>query len=270
MNNKYLLAILIVCMNFRILSFADEIGQDGTWTYVSASIPYELEGMQEPPDTAVLTIYDDSTGLEYEREVPLKEIREKEQIWTENFSFPITVSGYDSDVFLLGEIEIPADENLVVYGNELLKAADLPTDCYRVESVEWLGEPYEKEGILFRDAVAKGEKLVRKVEVFYGGQVRMPQIKTIPDEEADSAAAETEIEETMPVETEEQKNMAETAPEIMEEPITFIEQELSLFDQVSQWVREHLVVVTFSIGIPLILAAAAVFIRYKAKRKSRD
>lgn len=43
--------------------------------------------------------------------------------------------------------------------------------------MEWSGETYEKEGILCRDARATGEKLVRNVEVRYGGQVKTPEVK---------------------------------------------------------------------------------------------
>ena len=79
MKARWLLMMVIFCMKLGMVCYADETEPDGVWTYVSASIPYELEGMQNPPERAVLALKDDVTGLEYEREVPLKKITEKEQ-----------------------------------------------------------------------------------------------------------------------------------------------------------------------------------------------
>lgn len=41
--------------------------------------------------------------------------------WTGGFQFLITVSGYDADVFQLGNAEIPKDAELSSYGTEFLE-----------------------------------------------------------------------------------------------------------------------------------------------------
>lgn len=130
-----------------------------------------------PRKPARVTLTDEQTGQEYEREIPKLETEETSAQWTGGFQFLITVSGYDADVFQLGNAEIPKDAELSSYGTEFLEYLGLPEECYRVENVEWSGETYEKEGILCRDARATGEKLVRNVEVRYGGQVKTPEVK---------------------------------------------------------------------------------------------
>lgn len=264
MKIKYLLTMLVFLIQFGFTCYAAEPEDGGTWTYVSASIPYELEGIQVPPETAVLTLLDDLSGMEYEREVPLKKVTEKEQVWTDGFSFPITISGYDADVFLLGELEIPADADLAKYGEALLKEANLPVEYYRVTSVDWIGECYEENGVLYRDAVANGEKLIRHVEVFYGGQVKVPQRPVEVLEEAKQKQEETARDEIVQEIQEPEETEVEV---ILSEPLE--ERERSLFEQLKEWVREHLTIVTISIGVILLVVGLAIFFFYERK-KSRD
>ena len=109
-------------------------------TYASVTVPYVLEGRQEPPETARVTLTDEQTGQEYEREIPRLETEETSAQWTGGFQFLITVSGYDADVFQLGNAEIPKDAELSSYGTEFLEYLGLPEECYRVENVEWSGD----------------------------------------------------------------------------------------------------------------------------------
>jgi len=260
MKIKCLVTMLVFLIQFGFTCYAAESEEGGTWTYVSASVPYELEGMQIPPETAVLTLLDDLSGMEYEREVPLKKITEKEQVWTDGFSFPITISGYDADVFLLGELEIPADAELAQYGEELLKEANLPIEYYRVTSVDWIGESYEDNGVLYRDAVANGEKLIRHVEVLYGGQVKVPERPSEILEETEREPEETTREEIQEPEETEVEVILPELPEKWEQ---------SFFDQLKEWVREHLTIVTISIGVILLVSGLMIFFFYERK-KSRD
>lgn len=98
-----------------------QVSQGGTMTYASVTVPYVLEGRQEPPETARVTLTDEQTGQEYEREIPRLETEETSAQWTGGFQFLITVSGYDADVFQLGNAEIPKDAELSSYGTEFLE-----------------------------------------------------------------------------------------------------------------------------------------------------
>lgn len=157
-------------------------GYAETLTYVSTIISYELEGRQEPPETAMIELTDEVTGAEFEREVSCMEIREREVLWQDGFSFPITVTGYDAEQFKLGNTVIPSDAELSAYGEEFLSYLGLPVDCYTIDTVEWAGESYEENGVVCRDAVARGRKLVRHVDVKYGGQVMIPDSQEMLDE----------------------------------------------------------------------------------------
>lgn len=247
----------------KVFAKVPEIGK--MLTYISSSVPYELEGDQEPPVTAVVCLRDERTGENYEQELPRIEVVENERVWEEDFFFSLTVSGYDADVFLLGEEEIPAGEDLSLYGNEFIEYLNLPEECYRVNRVEWNGDSYESEGVLCRDAVASGEKLVRYVDVKYGGEVWVS---------GESSELNIEREEVIEEETKvsaaekaEYVQESETEAEEIEPPK---EQEESFRDKIAQWIREHLMVVTMSILFLLgMIAAIILFFVSGRKKKSR-
>lgn len=236
----------------------------GTITYVSSTIPYELEGMQTAPETAVLTIKDEATGNHFEREVPRKEIMEKDMVWKDDFSFPITVFGYGADVFYLGDHEVPANADLAQYGEQLLEYLGLPMECYMVDEVEWSGEPYEQDGMICRNAVAYGKKLVRYVDVVYGGQVQAPDVpgkqyvavyEEILPETISETETTTEIEET--------ETMAEAEPENENQL------EESFADRIMRWVKEHITVVVFT-SVFLLLALGWGFLLFLSTKKKKE
>ena len=244
-----------------------QVSQGGTMTYASVTVPYVLEGRQEPPETARVTLTDEQTGQEYEREIPKLETEETSAQWTGGFQFLITVSGYDADVFQLGNVEIPKDAELSSYGTEFLEYLGLPEECYRVENVEWSGETYEKEGILCRDARATGEKLVRNVEVRYGGQVKTPEVKgkqyiglyeeirrepesSQKEEESQGTEIETEKMETLP--HEDQKKT------------------LSAAEKFLYWIKKHLTKVVFGTGFFILILGGTALLWMSRRREKRE
>jgi len=48
------------------------------------------------------------------------------------------------------------------------------TTPYKINSIEWDGEEYKENGILCRNAVAKGNKVVNDYTSLYGGDVYLP------------------------------------------------------------------------------------------------
>ena len=79
--------------------------KEGELTYLSSEFSCELEGNDAPPETAVITVWDETLEAEYQREVPLLEAKEQEIVWQEDFTFPITVSSYGADSFMLGNMK---------------------------------------------------------------------------------------------------------------------------------------------------------------------
>lgn len=243
----------------------------GTLTYVSTSVPYELEGREEPPETAVIPIKDEATGTEFEREVPLIEIIEQNLFWSDDFSFPVTVSGYDADSFILGDEEIPAEASLSDYGEEFLTYLGLPSDCYRVETVAWEGDAYEKDGILCRDALATGEKLVRRVEAKYGGQVRTPEVEgkqyigiyeeIIPETEEETEEESVEQLEERQTETQEIRQTEEVTPDEPSGRGSFV-------NQVLRWLERNLTVIKFGGMFFLVISGTILLLFMTRKKKS--
>lgn len=233
--------------------------EEGTLTYVSASIPYELEGNQEPPESAVLTINDERTGEDYDREVPRRESVERDIVWTSDFSFPLTVYGYDADIFFLGDCEIPSNSDLSEYDSVFLETMGLSEDAYRIERIEWSGESYEEDGVLCRDAMAYGEKLVRHIEVMYGGQVRTPdrmgkQYVAVYEEIQEEEKKETEISV--------KKSEEETKQE---------EDVISVQDSngsIKQWLKEHITMVTLS-GLFVIVVLFGMILWWLSRKEKR-
>lgn len=128
------------------------------------------------PKEKEITFTDTDTGqevqavLQYEREQVISEQ------WSENFEFPITISNYDADLFILNGKEVPKDAALIDYAADFLESLHLDPEAYRISSIDWNGASYEESGIIKRDAIAKGSKHVRNVNVTYGGTVILPSI----------------------------------------------------------------------------------------------
>lgn len=104
----------------------------------------------------------------------------KEQVvaerWSEDFTFPITISGYDADVFVLNGKEVPKDANLMDYADDFLEILHLDPESYRISAIEWNGGSYEEDGVIKRNATASGSKYIRDINVTYGGTVTLPSI----------------------------------------------------------------------------------------------
>lgn len=135
-----------------------------------------VESGVQIPDQKDTKVEDLDTGQTVQAMLQLKDKTVIREYWRNDFVFPITITGYDADVFVLNGIEIPKDADLTAYADVFLQYLKLDSDSYRVFSIDWDGEPYEKDGILMRNAVGKGSKFVRDIEATYSGEVKLPAI----------------------------------------------------------------------------------------------
>lgn len=149
----------------------------GEITYAQVTIPYDLEGDDTVPETADVPLIDEESGTEFERELSLVDVEETSRSWSGTFSFFCDGIWIRGDSFYLGDMEIPGDADLADYGEKLLELAGLSRVYYRVDRVEWDGEPYMDGEVMFRNATAGGSKLIRNVKAKYGGQIRTPDLK---------------------------------------------------------------------------------------------
>lgn len=223
--------------------------KEGENTYAQVTITYDLEGDDTVPDTADVPLIDEESGVEFERELSIVNEEEVSREWSETFTFPITVSGYGADSFYLGDMEIPGNADLSDYGAELLELVGLSKEYYRVDHVEWDGEPYEDGEVICRNAAAEGSKLIRSVKAKYGGQIRTPDIEgkqyigiyeeVIPETESE-IAEETGIQ-------------ISAVPETFENTEPDLSARNSMIDQILKWLESHVTTITVSIGILFLL-----------------
>lgn len=221
----------------------------GEITYAQVTIPYDLEGDDTVPETADVPLIDEESGTEFERELSLVDVEETSRSWSDTFSFSVTVSGYGADSFYLGDMEIPGDADLADYGEKLLELAGLSRVYYRVDRVEWDGEPYVDGEVMLRNATAGGSKLIRNVKAKYGGQIRTPDLEgkqyigiyeeVLPETENETGnAPETKIASRAEEETDHSELL-----------------KASLAERIIEWLESHVTTITVSIGILFFLAA---------------
>ncbi len=255
----------------------DQVGEvrsseeDDVLTYVTVTVEYRLEGHQEPPERTMIEIEDERTGERLERQVSLLEIQEERAVWEKSFTFPITVTGYDSEAFMLDDVEIPADADLTAYGDDFLRYLEIPEDCYTIDTIQWDGESYLEDGVVCRKAIAYGAKLVREVEVMYGGQVRLPMTEAEPEMERDiiTLPEPEESERLEEIASTEVNDFAEEEHPLEREMEHDAESELrSLFDRIRDIVREHLVVVSIGITFLLGILGYLLLMRYAGNRRN--
>lgn len=133
---------------------------------------------------------------------------EEAAYWQDDFSFPITFYEYGAGAYQLGEItvkktDLEEPEQLTElaeqYGTVLLESMGLSAEEYEVKEIVWTGTPYEKEdGIVCRDAMAYGNRLLRNWRVQYEGFVEPERWQELKRGGADGELNEEGQEETVP------------------------------------------------------------------------
>ncbi len=146
--------------------------------YSESSILYEgVEYIDRMPETAWVQVVNEDLKLKQTVELPVVSQVEECFYWDYDFTFPIEVSGYQEDTYLLGNREIPNGVPLTDYAEEFLKYLNLPGDYYQITGIVWTGEPVERNGNMVRNAQAQGRKLVKNIRAVYGGEVTVPPVQ---------------------------------------------------------------------------------------------
>ena len=141
---------------------------------VEETVTYEaVEAKYVIPSQIPVTVTDGTTGQSMEAIASIASQEFSEDRWENSFSFTVTFHEYGIDGYWLGgQVFMLDEENLDFAGYEeiLLSLIEAEPENYRINSAEWTGEPYEdSEGILCRDAIVSGEKLVRDCVITYRG-----------------------------------------------------------------------------------------------------
>lgn len=139
---------------------------------VERDVVYEaVEALAEVPEFMGFTVEED--GRQAQVNCWADDMEAENARWSDEFSFPVTFHGCDAEYCQLGDVLIPYREEkpeLDGYEPLLLELIDAPQEAYRITDVAWNGAIYTDEtGMLCRDALAFGEKLVQDFQVHYVG-----------------------------------------------------------------------------------------------------
>lgn len=173
---------------------------------VQKTVLYEgVEAAAGIPASIEVSLDDEETGRSAPVQLPLQSTAQMNGRWSDGFTFPVTVWGYDAGSFVLGGETVPVAEEHPFAGHEnaLLELIGVDPACYRIDSAEWSGQPQAGEdGLIYRQATAVGQKYLSDVEAVYGGQAVIPAqtgiayeaVYVLKEEEKEPTPAVTETE----------------------------------------------------------------------------
>lgn len=151
---------------------------------VSSEILYEGVRFGETiPEQADIKVWDEESKKNFHTELPLFEARFSSERWEDDFVFEVTLHTYGADIYVLGEREIPKENEggMPALGSceaDLLALIGMSSEHGRIEDYQWSGEPYTDEaGILCRDVQVSGLQKVSDCAAIYKGVISMPDYK---------------------------------------------------------------------------------------------
>lgn len=160
--------------------------------HVSQDVTFsEMEEGFVIPEKQAIEFRDVDTDQTVISDMDLISSKESATYWSDNFTFPIRIQGYDANSFVLGDTEIGRDEDLNSYHSAFLEYLGLSPEYYEIEDISWNGDAYIEGDDVCRNAVATGNKLLKDYLATYEGDVTLPEIsgyvwectyETIPNE----------------------------------------------------------------------------------------
>ncbi|WP_097006322.1 hypothetical protein [Lacrimispora amygdalina] len=136
----------------------------------------DVEWLNDIPQTSDVEVTDNARSQVITAELPLMRVKTDTERWVDTFTFPITISEYDADYFMLGDTKVSKSDSLINYKEDFLDYLGLPNDKYKISSIEWAGEAYTRNGEIYRNATAYGQKLIHNIIAIYGGEALLPAV----------------------------------------------------------------------------------------------
>lgn len=237
--------------------------------YREVTMEYKgVEAGVQIPDAKETEFEDADTGQKVKAVLELKKTETLSERWEDQFSFPITITGYDADVFVLNGKEIPKTEDLTPYASDFLEYLKLDPESYKIDSIAWDGAAYTGEdGSVMRNAHGTGSKKVRDIEATYAGEVKMPAIvgKSWSCVYEEDIPADERIIYTMAVTATYEKTEGAAVVEeqgLLDKIVGFI---TATYEAVVEAIREHPV----TSAMFLVLAAGALTLLLTKKIRNR-
>lgn len=151
---------------------------------VSANENVTYRGVDQEPevaDTCQTSVFDDVTGQVVQASIPLIVLNKTDDYWKDiTDPFVFTASNYDADELLMvvngKEIVINKNGSPISseYFNDMLIERGMSPDKYRLSSLEWDGEAYEENGVMYRKATGACQHKVADYNAAYSGPVDLP------------------------------------------------------------------------------------------------
>nr|WP_130789476.1 SpaA isopeptide-forming pilin-related protein [Lachnoclostridium pacaense] len=181
-GKKTAAVILILILTGLILPYDSMAAQQGEEAvtmasetiYVSDEIIYPgMEAVEPVPQSAWIWAHDAITGQDREVLLPLSDYHFSNKRWENGFRLDVTVLDYGADGYLMEDdlVEFQGEGFPEYLKEKLLAQAGLDSQAYRIGQLQWKGEPYEKDGVWYRDVTAEGSRMVADCTAVYSGEV---------------------------------------------------------------------------------------------------
>lgn len=134
----------------------------------------------QPAATKTVTYSDNASGKEITATLQLKELKEVDGwAWRDDVTIPITFTIYDAEYYAMGDVLIPYNDKkpaIQGYENNILQELNLDTEKYRINDVQWDGEPYYVGEVKYRKATATGKRYAANYVAIYESPVKLPDV----------------------------------------------------------------------------------------------
>lgn len=138
----------------------------------------ERDTRPEIPESAEFEIEDADTGERRTVTLPLVRIEEHWR-WQDDFQTILTAEPIDALEYQLGdEVVTLGGEEPGLSGHEtaVLHVLGLDPNLYRIETMNWAGPAYFRDGIPVRDINLSGSRYVASYQVYYAGEVPLADV----------------------------------------------------------------------------------------------
>lgn len=226
----------------------------------------ELEQADGIPGYSYLSVYDEITGKTYTKQVPLISYDFTDYHWVDGFEFPVTFVQYDAEHYALGNLLIEHnDETPDLMGNEeaLLDLIGVDREYYRIDEISWAGDPWEGEdGVIYRSALATGQKLVGTCHAVYSGTVRIGG--------GMAKAVKTVYTALVPREKAQRRTIKSTATYQLTGAVTedTVPEEKNLLERLISWFQRN--PAAAAVGLLILLLFSVMVLRVIAKKRGKE
>lgn len=147
---------------------------------VTGQITYNsVVSQQQVPKTYDVKVKDNFTNETVTVTCTFDNIIEGSPVWKDS-SIDIVYESYDSDFFVLSNALIPKNENqppLAGYEDVLLQSVGMSPETTKITGLQWNGEAYEENGVMYRNAIATVKIFTPSYIAKYTGKIVHEQEK---------------------------------------------------------------------------------------------